>query len=152
MDDQPNGDKQIRVTERVQVKIQHPIPASSRVVTPFKSIQEWLEFLCENEHRSEPVSEYLFAFSEPPHSLAYLIGRNQGVEEGVPVARIVFQPKEYMWFELPTKKYGGLKRKQLIEKIHSELQEFFKTDQFKKSFLALGYKISTNFQRDIWSI
>ncbi|MBE7169014.1 MAG: hypothetical protein INR73_00395 [Williamsia sp.] len=151
MDDRPNDETERRV-ETVQYRTQHPIPPSSRVVTPFKSIQEWLQFLCEHEHHSEPVSEYMIAFSEPPRVLAYLVGRNHGIEQGVPVTRIVFQPKQYMWFKLPTKKYGGLTRQQLVEKIHSELKEFFTTEQFKKSFLARGYNISTNFQEDIWSL
>jgi len=151
MDDRPNDEIEKRV-ELVQHRTEHPVPPSSRFVTPFNSLQEWLQYLCEHEHRSEPVSEYMIAFSEPPHVLAYLVGHNHGVEQGVPVTRIVFQPKQYMWFELPQKIYRGLTREQLIDKVHSELSEFFKTEHFKKSFLARGYNISTNFQEDIWSL
>jgi hypothetical protein len=151
MDDKSNNEVGKRV-ETIQYRTQQPIPPSSRVVTPFKSLQEWLQYLCEHEHHNEPVSEYMIAFSEPPRSLAYLVGRNHGTEQGVPVTRIVFQPKEYMWFELPRKKYGGLNRQQLVDKVHSELKEFFTTEQFKKSFLAHGYNISTNYQKDIWSL
>lgn len=151
MDDKSNDEVEKRV-ETVQYRTEHPVPLSSSVVTPFNSIQEWLNFLCEHEHRSEPVSEYLIAFSEPPHVLAYLVGHNHSVERGVPVTRIVFQPKQYMWFELPTKKYGMLTKEQLIDKVHFELKDFFTTEQFKKSFLARRYNISTNFQEDIWSL
>jgi hypothetical protein len=151
MDDKQDDDI-VRRVETVQYRTEHPVPPASHVVTPFKSLIEWLQFLCEHEHRSEPVSEYMIAFSEPPNLLAYLVGQNHGVEQGIPVTRIVFQPKQYMWFELPKKNYGRLAKPQLIDKIHSELQEFFNTDVFKKSFLALGYNISTNFQEDIWSL
>jgi hypothetical protein len=151
MEDTPNDEIEKRV-ETVQYRTEHPIPPSSRVVTPFNSIEEWLHFLCEHEHFSEPVSEFLIAFSEPPNVLAYLVGRNHGVEKGVPFTRIVFQPKQYMWFELPKKRYGAQTRRQLIDKVHSELKDFFTTELFKKSFLARGYNISTNFQEDIWSL
>ena len=94
----------------------------------------------------------MIAFSEPPNVLASLVGYNHGIEEGVPVSRIVFQPQQHTWFELPDDKYGTLTREQLIDRVHSELREFFTTEQFKKSFLARGYNISTNFEEDIWSL
>ena len=151
MEDKPNDDIEKRV-ETFQYRTEHPVPPSLRVVTPFNSIHEWLHFLCEHEHRLEPVSEYMIAFSEPPHVLASLVGHNHSVEQGAPVTRIVFQPKQYMWFELPKKQYGTLTREQLIDKVHSELIAFFKTEHFKKSFLARGYNISTNYREDIWSL
>lgn len=151
MDNNPDDEIEKRI-DMAQYRTEHPIPPASRLVTPFKSIQEWLLFLCENNQRSEPVSEYMIAFSEPPNVLAYLVGHNHGMEQGVPTTRIVFQPKQYMWFELPKKEYGSLPKQQLIDRVHTELIAFFKTEQFKKSFLARGYHISTNYQEDIWSL
>jgi hypothetical protein len=150
MEDNSNNEREKKI-EVFQHISEHPTPPSSGVVTPFNSIQEWLNFLCTHEHRSEPVSEYKITFSEPPHVLACLVGYNRGVEHGITSTRIVFQPKEHMWFELP-KKYRVLTKSRLIEQIHSELREFFTTEHFKKSFLARGYNISTNFQEDIWSL
>ena len=140
-----------RKVESLRLKAEYPIPPTSHIKTPFRSIKEWLQFLCEHEHYSVPISEYLIAFSEPPGILACLVGYNQGIEQGTPTKRIVFQPGQYMWFKLPTKKYGGKLKNQLIAIIHSELKEFFDEDVFKQSFLARGYRISTTFQKDIWS-
>jgi hypothetical protein len=75
-----------------------------------------------------------------------------GMEQGVPATRIVFQPKQYMWFKLPKKIYRRLTRAQFIDKVHAELKEFFTTEQLKNSFLVRGYNISTTFQEDIWSL
>ena len=151
MEDKSNDEIERKV-DVLQYIGEYPAPPGPRVVTPFNSIQEWLNFICEHEQRSEPISEYMIAFSNPPHSLVYLVGYNHGIENGVPVSRVVFQPSQYMWFELPEKEYGGLDRDQLIVKVHAELKQFFATEQFKKSFLARGYNISTNFQEDIWSL
>ncbi|HEU4861043.1 MAG TPA: hypothetical protein VFT15_14450 [Chitinophagaceae bacterium] len=151
MEDKSNDEIERKV-DVFQYRVEYPAPPGPRVVTPFNSILEWLNFICEHEQCSEPVSEYMIAFSEPPRSLANLVGYNHEVEEGVPISRIVFQPRQYMWFELPEKEYGGLTRDQLINKVHSELKQFFTTQQFKRSFLARGYNISTNFQEDVWSL
>ncbi len=59
--------------ETVRYIRQYVIPPGTDVRTPFKSMKEWLNFLCENEHRSEPVSEYKIEF-EPPYLLACLVG------------------------------------------------------------------------------
>ncbi|MBB1285012.1 hypothetical protein HRH25_11570 [Flavisolibacter sp. BT320] len=151
MDDNAN-DRIIRGVEFASSIIEHPFRPSLQITTPFRSLKEWLHFLCEHEHRTEPVSDYMIAFSDPPQATAYLVGYEHGVENGIPVSRIVFQPKQFTWFSLPEDRYGGLNKEQLIDKVHAELYDFFTTERFRNSFLARGYHISTNFKEDIWSL
>ena len=150
MKDSPNNNKNNRVVARSMVE--QVLPPSFHVVTPFNSLEEWLTFLCEHENLSKPLSEYVIEFSEPPHVLVSLAGYHHDIEQGVPISKIVFQPKQYPWFELTMEKYVGLSRQEFIQAIHSELREFFKTEQFKRSFLARGFTISTNFEEDLWTI
>src|SRR4051812_1881476 len=117
MDENANDHIEIRRETFSQI-VERPLPPAKDVRTAFKSIQDWLRFLCANENRSEPVSEYKFEFFHPPYLLVCLVGYNHGMEQGVPATRIVFQPKEHMWFKLPKKIFKRLSKAEFIEKVH----------------------------------
>jgi hypothetical protein len=152
MDEKSIDDLERRVVV-VQIIVERLVPSELyNFETPFKSVQEWLYFLCANEQRSEPVSEYMITLHKWPYLLVSLVGYHHGKEQGIEATRIVFKPKQYMWIKLPRKIYKRLDNEQFINQVHAELRALFSTEQFKNSFLAQAYTISTNFEKDIWPL
>jgi hypothetical protein len=138
-------------TEIVQCKVQMPIPPSPGFTSPFKSIQEWLIYLCDNNQVEKRISEFLFMLCNSPNdNLLGIVGYNHTIEDGVPASLIVFQPASHRFYALPKERYGNFSLHELRDKVVHELKEFTRNSRFKDSFLTKAYYISTNFTGEIW--
>lgn len=128
-------------------------PPPSRLTSKFKTIEDWLLDICENDKPKKSISQYRLSLFESPddYTLA-LVGVNTYEEnKNSIIIRIEFEPLN-MYFNLPKPFFKGLDRKQLLEKLTGQLKDFVKTAKFKNSFFTKANKIvfQTNGEM-IWS-
>ncbi|MFN0256987.1 hypothetical protein E6A44_015465 [Pedobacter ureilyticus] len=109
-----------------------PIISASK----FKSINEWLTNISENEKPEKTISHFKIGLIESPKENAlYLIGRNLIEKGDTSHSTLDFEPKE-MYFLIPSDQYKNLGRKEMLEKIVLEIKKFTETEAFKTSFLV----------------
>ena len=82
--------------------------------------------------------------------VVFLVGVNSYEKENTTLTLIEFEPSN-MYFRLPKNEYKNLNRKQLLNKLTSQLKDFTNTTQFKLSFIAEAKSITTDFNGEIWS-
>jgi hypothetical protein len=149
MDDDEKEDL-IRVHTSASLRVGSPILPSPVFKLPFKTLQEWLVHLCNEQPPQKPISEYQFQlYYSSSGSLIAFYGQHYTIEDGVPTRRITFQPA-HVFFPLPKNIYRRLTYSQLKETLYKELNEFTKTSEFKNSFLSKSFSINTGFGGEIW--
>lgn len=108
-----------------------PMPTSK-----FKSINEWLTEICENEKPAQPIGSFKIGlFESPDENILYLVGTNETEEGDVTRITIDFEPEE-KFFLLPKDEYNILTRDELLKKVVLNLKDFTKTERFKTSFIT----------------
>lgn len=152
---QPKKDSGKVITQTVTLQvsedeIEPPLPP---LTTKFKSLQDWLINICDNEKPKESIAKYKFELFESPNDYTIaLIGVNTYNEgQNRSEIRIEFEPAN-MYFKLPEKEYKNLSRNLLVDKLTSQLQDFAGTEKFKTSFFTKANVVvfETNGQI-IWS-
>ncbi len=136
--------------EVIEDEIEPPPP---RLISRFKTLQDWLLNICNNDNPKKSITKYKFGLFESPNDYTLiLVGVNTYVEgKNRSVTRIEFQPIN-MYFKLPEKVYKNLNRDQLIDELNSQLKDFASTEKFKASFFTKANIVvfETNGQT-IWS-
>jgi hypothetical protein len=147
------GKKKVIDIAKLNVITDAPAPPPPLGFTsPFKTIQEWLSYLCDTNQPDKPISEYHFSLVErSSNNLLALIGFNHYRGENSIAHRIEFKPATHMYFGLTEEEFGNLTPQQLRERVLNELIEFTKSDKFRSSFLAKGNSIRFDLAGEIWS-
>ncbi len=137
----------------VSLMVESIVPPPPGFTSPFKTLQEWLFDICDNNHSPrEIISEYVFGLYESPEdNMICLIGYNtyRNIDTGFSLRRIAFKPSN-AFFDLPKDKYGNLSGEMLKKRILKELIEITRTTTFQNSFLSKGVPITTSFGEEIW--
>ena len=126
-------------------------PPPPEYTSSFKTLQEWLFNICDNKKPEKSISTFEFGLFEGEDNYTlYLVGLNKyNKTQNHSVTRIEFEPVS-MYCTLPANEYKNLGRQQVIERVASQLKNFFATDKFKQSFLAKSKSITTSFKGEIW--
>jgi hypothetical protein len=112
-------------------------PPPPNQASSFKSLEEWLSNICENENPEKSIASYSIGlFESSTGSVIFLAGFNKyNINKDSSNTRIEFEPAN-MYFPLPEKEYASLNRSQLLNKLTGQLKTFAGTEKFKHSFLA----------------
>jgi hypothetical protein len=117
-----------------------PLPPPN-LSSSFKTIDEWLSNICDNDGPEKAISRYTFGvFESPDEYVLFLVGWNTYVEGNHAVTQIDFEPSD-MYFPLPLDQYKNMNRAQVFDELERQLREFLKSEKFKNSFLAEGKTI-----------
>ena len=152
MKEDRNRDDIVKGYSLFKSQVEVPTPPPPGFTSPFRTVQEWLIYVCDNNQPDKSISEYRFDLYESPgNNLLCLVGYNHTVEQGVPTSRVDFKPSQHMFFALPNDEYENSLHQRVQQRVFKDLKQFLNTDIFKRSFLSKGYTITTNFAGDIWS-
>jgi hypothetical protein len=124
----------------------------AHINSKFKTLQEWLNNICDSNQPQKPVSEFKFNFIQSSDKyIVYMVGINKyGKDENSISTYIEFQPND-MYFILPKPEYDNLTNDQVREKLSSQLKKFVATEKFANSFLAKSKVIKLWFNNEtIW--
>ena len=127
-----------------------------RIKSKFKTLDEWLNALCDNKKPEKHIEEFVFNYYESSgkytlHCRGINNYREVGTNTIKDFVRIEFKPKN-MYFRLPHKEYRNLDRQQVNERISNLLKEFVQTEKFKTSYLAEADAIVTSYNGEkIWT-
>lgn len=112
--------------------IEPPMPGFK---SQFKTINEWLIYLSENEKPSKKINNYnIGVFEGQDEYTLCLTGANTyQISDTYEQVRIEYLPKE-TYFNLPIDMHKGLTRTQVFEYLNNQIEEFVESDQFKNSF------------------
>ena len=108
--------------------------------------------ICNTEKPKKSITTYNFdLFEGETDYTVCLTGTNTyDISEYKSQTKIEFEPKE-MYFSLPQNEYRGLKRKEVLDMLTSQLKEFFTTETFRKSFLHEANFIK-NWEGEVWPL
>jgi hypothetical protein len=132
-------------------EVDEPNPPPPGLQTKFDSVQEWLASICDGIKPEKSINTYRFGLFES--SLDYtlvLVGVNTYTEGNHAVTNIDFEPSN-MHFRLPPNEFDNETREKVIAKLITQLTNFTKSEEFKKSFLAQAKSINVDFNGEIWS-
>jgi len=118
----------------------------------FKTLQDWLQNMCDNDKPKQPIQKYKFGLFESTDDYTlYLAGVNTSSKGNYRSIRIAFKPTN-MYFKFPKNYFENLTRQQLLDKLTSDLKDFANTEKFKNSFFTKAdiVVLETNGQT-IWS-
>ena len=137
-------------SEEIEEEVPPPPPD---LKSNFKSLNDWLNNICDHEKPKKSIEEYNFGLFEAPNEyILFLVGVNK-YNEGTNRSRtsIEFKPTK-MYFKLPQKEYANLSREMLLDKLTNQLKDLTGTKKFNTSFLAKAKTITfeSNGQK-IWS-
>ncbi|MDB5230238.1 MAG: hypothetical protein JWN76_1043 [Chitinophagaceae bacterium] len=136
---QPKNNPGKVIVERVHIEdIEEDIgPPPPHLNSNFKTLQDWLLSVCEQDKPHKPISQYKFRlFESPDDCTLVLVGENTYHEEkNRSITCIEFEP-ENRYFKLPKSYFENLNREQGLEKLTSQLTDFTNTEKFKNSFLS----------------
>ena len=119
----------------VQMAVVEPPPPN--FASKFRTLQDWLINICDENRPQKKISKYEFGlFESVANHIVFLVGVNTYEESDTPTSmRIDFEPKN-MYFKLPESDFQHLNTSQLLHKLTSQLKEFANTENFKSSFFA----------------
>jgi hypothetical protein len=128
-------------------------PPPPYLVSKFKTLQDWLFNICDNDSPGKAIAEYKISLFESPNDYTLVLAGENTYNEGKyrSVTRIEFEPAN-MYFKLPENYFKNLNKQQLLDKLTSELKNFTATQKFKTSFFTKAKAIvfeSTG--QTIWS-
>jgi hypothetical protein len=129
--------------------IEPPPPGN---ISPFKSITEWLSYICKIEKPAKAIAIYNFTvFEEGDEYTLCLTGRNSyKSSKDHHATRIEFAPQG-MYFPLAVGEYKDLGREEVFARIIFELMKFTNTETFASSLLVKANSITTDWSGEIWS-
>jgi hypothetical protein len=150
MDKDQKPDKGIVVGTAVAMGIAYtdtpPAPPLPGYVSPFKSVQEWLFYVCDTAKPEVVVEDIQFGLVEYPDGYMLSVVGYYEVEVSFNAIahRLTLKPG-HPFFPLPKEYYQNLSKQQLREKIQQELTEFIGSKTFQQSVLAKAETIKLNF-------
>lgn len=154
-----NDKKEVRDDDNYQVKHvvltsdeDDPGPPPPGFTSRFKTLQEWLVNICDNEKPQKTIYTYNFGLFETQddYTLCLTGTNNFEVSKDHTATRIDFAPTD-RYFSLPKSEYKYLQREKVLERLTAQLKEFVTTDKFKHSFLCKAKSITTDWKGEIWS-
>jgi len=142
MNDNQKPDKDIVIGTAMATGIAHmdppPLPPPPDYVSPFKSVQEWLVYLCGAEDPQKVVEDIQFGISTTRLSV---LGFNHiELAPNEVYHRQDFRPA-HSYFPLPKEDYANELPSQVRENIRSVFVELMKTELFQQSFLAKAKRL-----------
>lgn len=119
-----------------------PPPPLPGYVSPFKSVQEWLVYLCGAEDPQKVVEDVQFGLSKSTAGYMLSVAGFNHIESGANEIyhRQDFRP-EHSYFPLPEEDYANQLPSHVQEKIRNVFVEFMKTDFFQQSFIAKAKRL-----------
>ena len=140
--------KEVTVSDIVD-EVEPPPPV---LTSKFKTLQEWLFSICDEEKPEKSIENYNFGlFESSDGNTIYLVGVNKYDKSGTSHTRIEFKPSN-MYFKLPYSEYKSLSRDQLLNKLMVQLKAFASTEKFKASFMSKSNAITLEPNRvNFWS-
>jgi hypothetical protein len=122
-----------------------PPPPPPGFISPFKSLNDWLFYLCKTQ-QEKSIADLQFSLNDSPgNSMLSVQGFNRyDLGKDAVEYRIDFKPAQ-QFFPLSKDEYGQSSVQELRTRIQNELMEFMKTEKFKNSFLAKTESIRINF-------
>jgi hypothetical protein len=138
---------QIVITEEEDV-VSPPPPV---LVSKYKTLEEWLVAICDNENPKASIDTYNFGvFESEGMYTVYLVGMNRYKEGNHLDSRIEFEPSE-MYFPMPKSEHEKLEREQVLDNIKAQLKDFINSEKFRNSFFARAKSINVRYSGEIWS-
>ena len=127
-------------------------PPPPNFVSRFKTVNEWLTFIAENDKPKNAISEYNFDVFEGKNDYTLcLTGINTyDVSKTYQKVKIEFKPSE-MYFPIPLNEYKGLTKAQVFDYLTTKLDGFLKSSKFKNSYFSKAKSIKTGWNGEIWS-
>lgn len=111
-------------------------PPPDNLTSKFKTTQEWLFSICDEEKPEKSIANYEFRVYESSDArIIYIVGINKYHKGDTSISSIVFEPKN-MYFPLPKSEYKNLNRDQWLDKLTIQLRAITSTVKFKTSFLS----------------
>jgi hypothetical protein len=134
------------------VQYDPPIFPPDGFISPFKTLGEWLGYVCKVNQPKKSISEYEFGVftMQAGEYILSLTGWNIYEKKNLTIRRIAFEPAG-MFFNLPQEEYGKLTEQQVRERLLAQLRKFAKTPVFQNSFLSKCELIRNNYADVIWS-
>lgn len=134
----------------VEEDIVEPPPTDFK--SRFKTLGDWLTYICKNEHPNKTIGTYSFGLFESKNEYTlYLVGTNTyEVSNDHTQIRIEFSPAD-IYFSLPETEFRGLKKEQLYANITSQVKAFMKTNTYKTSFFKDAKQVKTEWNGETWS-
>lgn len=127
-------------------------PPPPNFTSNFKTLQDWLFTICDDEKPEKSILNYNFGlFESSDDNIIYLVGVNKYDKGDTSHTRIEFEPSN-MYFQLPNSEYQNLGRDQILNKLTAQLKAFTNTEKFQNSFLAKANAIILESSgQTIWS-
>ena len=121
-------------------------------ISKFKTLQDWLINICDNDKPKQPIQKYKFGLFESTNDYTvFVAGVNTYSKGNYRSIRIAFKPTN-MYLKLPKDYFENLTREQLLDKLTSELKDFASTEKFKNSFFTkAGIVVLETNGQTIWS-
>jgi len=127
-------------------------PPPPNFTSKFKTLQDWLLDMCDNEKPIKTIQKYKFGLFESKNDYTiFCAGVNESYEGNQHSIHIAFKPTN-VYFKLPKNYFENLTREQLLDKLVSDLKDFTNREEFKNSFFTKADAVvfETNGQM-IWS-
>jgi hypothetical protein len=143
------------IVQHVQIEVVEDDiePPPPQFISKFRTVQDWLLNICDNDKPEKPIAIYKLGLFESPNDYTLVLVGVNTYEDGRnrSVTRIEFEPTN-MYLKLPEAYYENLNREQLLDKLTSQLKDFANTESFKTSFFSKANIVvfETNGQT-IWS-
>ena len=120
--------------------------------SPYKSVPEWLNKLCDGEKPAKPIDNYRFSLFESPgkYVLSLTGTTTTEISDRSSETHIEFAPKD-MYYLVPKKDHKDLTREEFLEHLTKQFNEFINSEKFKKSFFAEAKSIDLDWKGQIWS-
>jgi hypothetical protein len=112
-------------------------PPPEEFKSPYKSVPEWLNKLCDGEKPAKPIDKYHFSLFESPgeYVLSLTGTKTTEISERRSETHIEFTP-ENMYYRVPEKDHKNTTRKELLQNLSKQFDDFFKSEKFRNSFFA----------------
>lgn len=124
--------------------VEDVMPPPPNLIARFKTLDDWLEKICETENPETTIVKFHFGLFEAPGNYTiFLVG------VGSPDDHIDFEPSN-MYFPLPKSEFKDRTREQVLGRITSLIKNFTTPETFKTSFLTKADSITTDFSGTIW--
>ena len=152
-----NQENSVRHEEQYEVKHvvftseeDDPGPPPPNFTSQFKTIEEWLFSICDSEKPKKSITTYKFGLfeGENDYTLCLTGISTKELSQTHTRTKIDFAPAD-MYFSVPAAEFNNLARKQVLERLTSQLKEFTTTNKFKQSFLAEAKSIVTEWNGEI---
>lgn len=120
--------------------------------SPYKSIPEWLNKLCEGKKPAKPIDNFRFALFEgkDEYELSLTGTNTTEVSDRRSETHIEFTP-ENMYYRVPAEDHKNLTRDQLLQNLTKQFDEFIKSEKFRTSFFAEAKSIDLTWKGQVWS-